>query len=192
MVDAASVGCLCFQHSRFYLRLCSGQSRRCLRVRVERPIGRPKGRPNSCDRGRDHRGCDWPSGSRSAPPTLGSWRRPRSPSPPDPTGTTTSSSDVEGERNTYRVAVPASLAAEVGHPGIDSAELVRQSFVFLLEREPAHSILQRFNLEVIERYFPEYRAELAESSQLRVPLSRLGRAETVRRALAAGRRGARR
>ena len=69
--------------------------------------------------------------------------------------------DEEGERTTYRVAVPTSLAAEVGHPGVDPAELVRQSFEFLLEREPAHSILRRFNLEVIERYFSEYRAELA-------------------------------
>jgi hypothetical protein len=69
--------------------------------------------------------------------------------------------DAEGEQITYRVAIPSSLAAEVGHPGVDPAELVRQSFVFLLEREPAHSILPRFNLGVIERYFPEYRAELA-------------------------------
>ena len=41
--------------------------------------------------------------------------------------------DVEGERIAYRVAVPASLAAEVGHPGADPTELVRQSFVFLLD-----------------------------------------------------------
>jgi hypothetical protein len=69
--------------------------------------------------------------------------------------------DEEGQRITYRVTVPASLAREVGHPGVDPAELVRESFIFLLEREPANSILRRFNLEVIERFFPEYRAELA-------------------------------
>ena len=35
-------------------------------------------------------------------------------------------------------------------------ELVRRSFDFLLEREPPSSILRRFDLSVIRRYFPEY------------------------------------
>ncbi len=35
--------------------------------------------------------------------------------------------------------------------------LVRASFRFLLEREPVGSILSRFGLSDIERYFPEYR-----------------------------------
>src|SRR5439155_312918 len=35
-------------------------------------------------------------------------------------------------------------------------DLVRRSFVFLLEREPATSILRTFDLSVISRYFPEY------------------------------------
>jgi hypothetical protein len=34
--------------------------------------------------------------------------------------------------------------------------LLAASFEFLLEREPASSILSRFALPVIERYFPEY------------------------------------
>ena len=38
--------------------------------------------------------------------------------------------------------------------------LVRESFVFLLEREPKESILGRFDLTVIGRYFPEFEAEL--------------------------------
>jgi hypothetical protein len=33
---------------------------------------------------------------------------------------------------------------------------LQASFEFLLEREPASSILSRFALPVIERYFPEY------------------------------------
>lgn len=33
--------------------------------------------------------------------------------------------------------------------------------MFLLDREPATSILPRFSLDVIGRYFPEYPAELA-------------------------------
>jgi hypothetical protein len=35
-------------------------------------------------------------------------------------------------------------------------DLVRDSFAFLLEREPKESILREFDLSVIQRYFPEY------------------------------------
>jgi hypothetical protein len=38
----------------------------------------------------------------------------------------------------------------------DVEDLVRRSFDFLLEREPASSILRTFDLSVIGRYFPEY------------------------------------
>lgn len=39
-------------------------------------------------------------------------------------------------------------------------EVVRESFEFLLEREPAASILPEFSLDEIGRYFPEYFQEL--------------------------------
>ena len=35
-------------------------------------------------------------------------------------------------------------------------DLVRRSFEFLLEREPATSILPAFELSVIQRYFPDF------------------------------------
>jgi hypothetical protein len=35
-------------------------------------------------------------------------------------------------------------------------QLVRDSFAFLLQREPKESILSEFDLSVISRYFPEY------------------------------------
>ena len=38
----------------------------------------------------------------------------------------------------------------------EPSELVERSFRFLLEREPRSSILGRFGLSTIERYFPEY------------------------------------
>ena len=38
--------------------------------------------------------------------------------------------------------------------------LVRESFGFLLEREPKEAILRRFDLSVIGRFFPEFEAEL--------------------------------
>jgi hypothetical protein len=48
-------------------------------------------------------------------------------------------------------------------PGVvdDLERVVRESFRFLLEREPATSILRQFSLSDISRYFPEYPSELA-------------------------------
>ena len=56
----------------------------------------------------------------------------------------------------HRVSVPDDLIEELGLPEDDLERVVRESFEFLLEREPASSILSRFALPVIERYFPEY------------------------------------
>ena len=61
----------------------------------------------------------------------------------------------------HRVSVPPGLPERVGAGGADARLVVRCSFEFLLEREPATSILSSFGLDVIPRYFPEYEAELA-------------------------------
>ncbi|MBV8194641.1 MAG: hypothetical protein JOY80_03855 [Candidatus Dormibacteraeota bacterium] len=47
-------------------------------------------------------------------------------------------------------------------PRVSVETLVSESFRFLLEREPVTSILESFDLSVIERYFPEYRHEMAD------------------------------
>lgn len=60
----------------------------------------------------------------------------------------------------HRVTVPADPSAE-GLPAVDPRRLVEESFAFLLDREPASSILADFDLTVIGRYFPEYPAEIA-------------------------------
>lgn len=49
---------------------------------------------------------------------------------------------------------------------VSAEELVRKSFEFLLEREPKESILGKFDLPVIGRYFPEYEREIR--SRLRI------------------------
>tara|TARA_Y100000310_G_C20633782_1_gene790080 strand:+ start:1024 stop:1299 length:276 start_codon:yes stop_codon:yes gene_type:complete len=41
-----------------------------------------------------------------------------------------------------------------------ASELIKQSFLFLLEREGKESILRRFDLMEIARYFPEYEKEI--------------------------------
>jgi hypothetical protein len=58
------------------------------------------------------------------------------------------------------VSVPSGLEANLGLEGTSGEELVRASFAFLLDREPATSILPKFSLDVIPRYFPEYPREL--------------------------------
>jgi hypothetical protein len=51
--------------------------------------------------------------------------------------------------------------------GRPAEELLRESFRFLLEREPNTSILSSFDLPLIGRYFPEYEQEIR--ARLRKP-----------------------
>jgi len=64
-----------------------------------------------------------------------------------------------GTTTTHDVTVPPGLAARLGWTA-GAEDLVRASFEFLLEREPATSILRRFSLDVIGGYFPEYLPEM--------------------------------
>lgn len=69
---------------------------------------------------------------------------------------------VQGDAVTsHRVAVSEDELAQLGLSGADPESVVRASFEFLLEREPATSILSDFSLDVIPRYFPEYATEMA-------------------------------
>lgn len=61
-----------------------------------------------------------------------------------------------GTATSHRVSVPERPEFE----DLDLEGLVRLSFEFLLEREPASSILSEFALDDIARYFPEYWDEL--------------------------------
>lgn len=65
-----------------------------------------------------------------------------------------------GAPTTHEVAVAAADLERLA-PGDASPEsLVARSFAFLLAREPKTSILRRFDLPVIGRYFPEYEREI--------------------------------
>ncbi len=46
--------------------------------------------------------------------------------------------------------------------GRSAEDLLRESFRFLLEREPNTAILNSFDLPVITGYFPEYEAEIRQ------------------------------
>lgn len=64
---------------------------------------------------------------------------------------------VAATRTTQHIVTVADDYATRLTGGKVSVELlVRRSFEFLLEREPNTSILSRFELPVISRYFPEY------------------------------------
>lgn len=66
---------------------------------------------------------------------------------------------TSGATTLHRVRVTsADLERFAG--GLPAEELLRESFLFLLEREPNTSILDSFDLPVIARYFPEYGEEI--------------------------------
>jgi hypothetical protein len=65
-----------------------------------------------------------------------------------------------GSETTHEVTVSPADRAKLAGDKIQLEELVRRSFEFLLERESKDSILARFDLSVISRYFPEYEREI--------------------------------
>ena len=70
---------------------------------------------------------------------------------------------TEGSETTsHKVIVPPALLEDWGLEESDSEDVVRESFAFLMEREPASSILPEFSLAIISRYYPEYKDELPE------------------------------
>lgn len=69
--------------------------------------------------------------------------------------------DQGGRTHRYRVRVAEVAWRRLtgGHAPVE--ELLRASFEFLLEREPAEAILGAFEVTVIPKYFPEYEAAMA-------------------------------
>ena len=69
-----------------------------------------------------------------------------------------------GNTTQHEVSVDEHYAQNLTAGRISTADLVKKSFEFLLERESNHSILRRFNLTVISHYFPEYEEIIKKSS----------------------------
>jgi hypothetical protein len=68
---------------------------------------------------------------------------------------------VEGKsESTHEVTFDPKYSAKLAGETVAPEMLIRKSFEFLLEREPKESILGRFDLSVISRYFPEYEREI--------------------------------
>jgi len=64
--------------------------------------------------------------------------------------------DDRGKSSQFTVTATSEDVARYAPAGTTPERLIHASFEFLLEREPASSILSSFALPVIERYFPEY------------------------------------
>jgi hypothetical protein len=65
-----------------------------------------------------------------------------------------------GSQTTHHVTLRQDYYAKLAGGKVSAEELVRRSFEFLLEREPKESILARFDLTVIARYFSDYEREI--------------------------------
>ena len=63
-------------------------------------------------------------------------------------------------RSSHQVTLSADYHRTLTGGAVAPEELIRRSFEFLLEHEPKESILARFELPVIARYFPEYEREI--------------------------------
>jgi hypothetical protein len=70
---------------------------------------------------------------------------------------------TEGPLTTgHRVSVPEGLLDRLGLSQVDEELVVRETIRFLLEREPATSILPDFSLEDVPKYFAEFPEELRQ------------------------------
>lgn len=65
----------------------------------------------------------------------------------------------DGSESVHDVSVSEDERSRYGGDAV-SEDLLRESFRFLLEREPAESILKSFEISAIERHFPEYPEEI--------------------------------
>jgi hypothetical protein len=68
---------------------------------------------------------------------------------------------TEGHEVTgHKVRLPPAFLDDLLLTDVDEEQIVRETFDFLLEREPATSILAEFSLDDVSRYFPEFAEEL--------------------------------
>ena len=68
---------------------------------------------------------------------------------------------TDGGSSTHLVTVTPSDLERLAE-GRSVEALLEASFRFLLDREPKESIMGRFDLSVISRYFPDYESTIAD------------------------------
>ena len=63
-------------------------------------------------------------------------------------------------RTRHRVVVTPDLLDDLGLVDVDEERVVRESMLFLLDREPATSIYDEFPLDTVASRFPDFADEL--------------------------------
>lgn len=71
--------------------------------------------------------------------------------------------DEKGSRTEHIVTLDEEYYEKLTGKIVSKEELIERSFEFLLAREPKESLLRRFNLKVINKYFPEYEKTIPTS-----------------------------
>ena len=61
-----------------------------------------------------------------------------------------------GGKSQHRVTVDRALFQQLSAGRATPEGLIQAAFLFLLDREPKESILSRFDITVIAKYFPEF------------------------------------
>ncbi len=68
---------------------------------------------------------------------------------------------IEGaSESSHRVTLKPEYLNRIAAGKLEPQELIQRAFEFLLEREPKESILSRFDLQDIQRYFPDFEREI--------------------------------
>lgn len=67
----------------------------------------------------------------------------------------------DGDESTFEVLVTEDEFERYNH-GADWHELVKATFLFLLDKESVDAILDHFQLSDVEKYFPEYPDDLPD------------------------------
>jgi hypothetical protein len=68
---------------------------------------------------------------------------------------------VQAAGRRFTVTVSNDYHSKLAHKFHHPRDLVAAAFGFLLTREPAQNILESFDLEDIEKYFPEFPGSIA-------------------------------
>ena len=67
----------------------------------------------------------------------------------------------DGSETSHEVTVAMAEFERLSRRGESPEQFIRRCLEFLLEREPKESILPRFDVSVIARYFPEFEREIS-------------------------------
>ena len=68
--------------------------------------------------------------------------------------------DEDGTRTKHVVTLDDEYYKHLTKGNVTKKKLIKRSFEFLLKREPKESILSRFDLRIINTYFPEYEEKI--------------------------------